>query len=1260
MSRRFRFTVLRGAATCMFVFGWTGVAAGQVVVNEIMYDPNPPAHSTNGEWFELYNAGSAQVNLKDWTFSDGASNPNTFTVSGNLFIGAGGYLVLGRNSDTNANGGVAVDYQYPSSFALANTDDEVIMVDGSSVEQDRVEYNERNAWPVGDGASIALKATMNYATFDNNSAANWCVSSTAYGTGALGTPGAANDCDGGGGGGAVMAEIFQIQGNGGASPEVGKLATTENNIVTAVGAGGFFIQTPTADSDNDPDTSDGIFVLYDGTLAVAVGDQVDVTGMVEEHFGFTRLDATVDDASVTVDASNQPLPAPVEFGASRPSPDPANPSCAMEYECYEGMRIRIATGAVSGPSQYFNSDPVAEMHITPTGSRAFREKGLEYPGDPMHPSVPVWDGNPEVFELDPDKLGLANQSWVPGTTFSATGVLGYEFSGYELWATELSAITSAPPLPHPVRSRASNEVAVASLNMLNFDRDAASYGTKRDKLSQYILEVLRAPDIIGVQEVYSLAALEGLALEIRRDAPSVRYTAYLEVGNRDPGINVGFLVRSGITVQAVTQHGKTETYLNPSTNMQDLLHDRPPLRLDAAVGGLEFSVVVVHNRSLISVGTERVQAKRLAQAQSVARLAQSLQDRKLIILGDFNAFQFTDGYVDVIGQITGNVTASENVSSGPDLVDPDLTNLIERVPAPQRYSYSFRNNAQVLDHALVNERMLPAVVGMQYARGNVDAAGREENNIDSPLRTSDHDGFVVWLSAPGRSDGGGGPDGGGGGSPGSSQADLRLSAEGRVVSGDVLRFTVRVENAGPAAAHGVSVRSSLDGVAVAQAASTDGCQEDPDGARVCTLGSIQPLDTSVFTVDVEVARDGDPARDQPSVRYVGSVDSSTTDPRAGNDEVAVVVPVGPPVAPSDLVATAIGPTEVELRWRDNSRTETGFAVFLRGPGASQFRMIGSVSANATSAIIDELVPGITYDFAVEARNGPLRSGRTPAATATTWFSDAARCGEEDVLCLGSFEIEVEWDAGGGESGRGVSERLTARSGDFWFFEPDNVEMVVKVLDGCALNGHMWVFAAGVTDLQVTTTVRDLSTGKERTWTNPRGTLFRPIADKEAFASCVAPFSAATGDVVVLSGASPGLQTNYRSASVGAAGASDAASDTACTPNDTVLCLQDGRYDVRANWRVGEQRSTAKAFPRTADTGMFWFFSPDNVELVVKVLDGCAINGHRWVLMGGLTDVVVDISVTDIETAETRMYGSPGGSPFPTIFDLKAFSCDSAP
>ena len=1239
---------LRVTVGCVLVFGGAGVGLGQVVINEFMYDPNPP-NDSDAEWFELYNAGNALVDLEDWTVKDNGSN--TFTISGSLEIAVGGYLVLGRI--TTNNGGVTLDYDYPNGFTLANGDDEIILLDASPtpVEQDRVFY-DINPWPVGNGAALALKAP----DLDNNVADNWCVATTAYGTGALGTPGVANDCPAAPGD--FTGPIYDIQSSGAESPHAGAMATTEDNIVTAVGAGGFFIQTPTADSDSDVDTSDGIFVLYDGTATINVGDQVDVTGMVEEFFAFTRIDArtSVTDASVTVDASNQTLPAPVEFGATVPSGDPANPSCAMEYECYEGMRIRIATGTVNSGSQFFRSDPVAEMYITPTASRAFREKGLEYPGDTANTNIPVWDTNPEVFELDPNKLRDQNESWAPGTTFSATGVLGYEFRGYELWPTELTRLSAGPALPRPARQRRAGEISVASLNMLNLNASAQDYNTKLTKLSRYIREVLRLPDVIGVQEVFTIEALMALASRIQAEEASASYTAYLEVGNQATGANVGFLVRSGVTVDAVTQHNKSETFLNPTTNNNDILHDRPPLQLDASVEDIDFSVIVVHNRSLISIETDRVQVKRLEQAQSVARLAQSLQTSKLIIVGDYNAYQFTDGYHDPVGQISGNITPSENQRSGPDLVDPNLKNLIVDVAEAERYSYIFRGNLQALDHALANAEMQTSVVEMVFARGNADAPEGEEENADSALYASDHDGFVVFLSAPGRSAPPpllGPPDAGGGGGGEPPMADLDLDAESQVVSASTVRYSVNVENAGPDIARNVVVTSAFSGATVSVAATTSGCDEDPDGVPECNLGDIAAGDSASFTIDVDTG-----GASETSLRYSGSIASDTSDPASRDDEVDVSQPLGPPNAPTDLAATAISSTEIELRWRDNSSVETGFDVFLQGPGDSKLRLIGSVPGNTTSTVVDELVPDIRYNFAVEAYNGPLRSERTPKSTATTWFSDAARCSQDDVLCLGNFEVEVEWNDGKGGLGRGMAEQLTADAGDFWFFHPANIELVVKVLDGCQVNGHYWVFAAGLTDVEVTTTVRDLKSGLEMSWTNPQGTLFEPLGDTSAFATCGEASNASRSESAVrLSGAPKGRAAELYQASLTQADRVGMAS-SACTASETALCLQNSRYEVQANWQTGERSGAATVIPRTADTGMFWFFSPGNVELIVKVLDGCAMNGHRWVLMGGLTDVGVEIVVTDSESGEAKMYGSPEGSPFATRFDVTAFSCSA--
>lgn len=108
-----------------------------------------------------------------------------------------------------------------------------------------------------------------------------------------------------------------------------------------------------------------------------------------------------------------------------------------------------------------------------------------------------------------------------------------------------------------------------------------------------------------------------------------------------------------------------------------------------------------------------------------------------------------------------------------------------------------------------------------------------------------------------------------------------------------------------------------------------------------------------------------------------------------------------------------------------------------------------------------------------------------------------------VLCLnaGRFRVEAAWKTGTGWTGAGQAVPLTPDTGVFWFFAPGNVELVVKVLDGCAMNRRYWVFAAGLTDVQVTLTVTDSQTGKSQTYTNPQKTAFVPIQDTGSMAVC---------------------------------------------------------------------------------------------------------------------------------------------------------------
>src|SRR5262249_47010852 len=98
---------------------------------------------------------------------------------------------------------------------------------------------------------------------------------------------------------------------------------------------------------------------------------------------------------------------------------------------------------------------------------------------------------------------------------------------------------------------------------------------------------------------------------------------------------------------------------------------------------------------------------------------------------------------------------------------------------------------------------------------------------------------------------------------------------------------------------------------------------------------------------------------------------------------------------------------------------------------------------------------------------------------------------------GRFRLEVRWTDHAGHSGDGKPVALTDDSGYFWFFAGENVELIVKVLDGRAVNGHFWVFYGALSDVDYTVTVRDTATGAERSYHNPAGRL-ASHADTAAF------------------------------------------------------------------------------------------------------------------------------------------------------------------
>ncbi|HEV2062981.1 MAG TPA: trypsin-like peptidase domain-containing protein, partial [Thermoanaerobaculia bacterium] len=111
----------------------------------------------------------------------------------------------------------------------------------------------------------------------------------------------------------------------------------------------------------------------------------------------------------------------------------------------------------------------------------------------------------------------------------------------------------------------------------------------------------------------------------------------------------------------------------------------------------------------------------------------------------------------------------------------------------------------------------------------------------------------------------------------------------------------------------------------------------------------------------------------------------------------------------------------------------------------------------------------------------------------------------------------------------------------------------------------------------------------------------------------------------------------------------------CTASATALCLSGGRFRVTAAWQTATASGDGMGVQQTPDTGYFWFFNNANVEMVVKVLNGCSTNNRYWVFAGGLTNVRVAVSVTDTQNGNVRTYVNPINVPFQPIQDTAAFA-----
>ncbi|WP_267127014.1 lamin tail domain-containing protein, partial [Xanthomonas sacchari] len=748
-----------------------------------------------------------------------------------------------------------------------------------------------------------------------------------------------------------LVPIHSIQGSGARSPLVGQVVAT-SGIVTARRSAGFFLQTPDAQADADPLTSEGIYV-YTGSAPpaeAAVGNSVRVQATVVEYVPSTDPSqpplTELTSPTVLLQSTGNPLPAAVELTTRFPDPNGAYD----QLERLEGMRVTVPSLTVNTPTlgnvNETNASATSNgvFHAVVTGlPRAWRTAGVQQPdalpaGSPA--DVPRWNTSPQVIAVGSAGLGGQRIDVAAGcTVLGVSGPLDYSFRRYTIYPETAPTVQcDGADQPKAAPAPQADDVNIATYNMERFFDDqndpaigepvltAAAYQARLNKASLAIRNYLNTPDILGTVEIENLSVLQTLADRVNRDAvaagqPDPQYVAYLQEGNDVGGIDVGFLVKTAqigagiarVEVVSVSQEGKAATWTEPSGTVS-LLNDRPPLLLKAVVHfadgrALPLTVVEVHQRSLNGAETDdasgqRIRAKRQAQAVFLANLLQARQaadpTEQLLVMGDFNAFEFNDGYVDAMGTITGLPAPDAQTVVGGDgatLVDPALYNLTLLSTPDQSYSYAYDGNVQSLDHILANRALMRSaqIAGLSeaHARLNADFPAVARNDANSPARLSDHDPAVVLIKLKPL-----------------ERADLSLrvsAANASVYAGDTIRYSVELANAGPDAARAAAVAFALDAAVAPSVTAAPGwdCAAPEVAAQTVVTCSTAQFAAGT-TPRFEVAVPAGTALVGRSLSLAASVASQTEDPNPGDNGGGATVAVQARPA-GDLAVSIDGP-----------------------------------------------------------------------------------------------------------------------------------------------------------------------------------------------------------------------------------------------------------------------------------------------------------------------------------------------------------------
>ncbi len=560
--------------------------------------------------------------------------------------------------------------------------------------------------------------------------------------------------------------IYDIQGKSHTSLLNGKTVTDVEGVVTYIdGTSRFFIQD--LQGDGDPNTSDGILV-FKSAHGVAIGDRVKVTGKVSEYYGegyaeksSTDLTITEIEATTVTKNGTAPLPAPIKLGVDRIAPtevidndqfatfDPEEDAIDF-WESIEGMYVQVDDGkviALQKDGLVWVVPGTYPTNVNPGGLR-----------------ITANDTNPDRIGVDVRNGSTANKSYRAkmGDYFTGAikGVVNYGYSNFKLMTQEsnLPTLTETPIVRAETKIvPAADKLTIGTYNVENFS--TATPDAKVAKIADAIVAKMKSPDIIGLNEIQDnngetdTGVVDGAQSAQKiidkvkaAGGPTYLYTEIVPVNNQDGGapggnIRVAFLYNKdrvsltsgapkGTSTQAVGfADGKLT--LNPGridpTNAA-FNSSRKPLAAQFDFQGQ--SVILVTNHFNSKGGDQPLFGKKQPpvlsseiQRHKIATIVNNfVKDIKakdananVVLLGDFNDFEFTK----TLEIVKGN----------------ELTNMVDQVPADERYNYSYQGNAQELDHVLVTNNMVPNTT--------VDILHINSGFMEEHGRASDHDPVLI-------------------------------------------------------------------------------------------------------------------------------------------------------------------------------------------------------------------------------------------------------------------------------------------------------------------------------------------------------------------------------------------------------------------------------------------------------------------------------------------------------------------------------------